>query len=284
MENNEEIWDLEIKPKARLLDINFREVWRYRDLLLLFVRRDFVAQYKQTVLGPLWHLIQPMVTASIFLLLFSRIARMPTDGVPPVLFYLSGITLWNYFSLCLTNTSNTFINNSAIFGKVYFPRLIMPLSVMISNLIRFGIQFLLLAAAIFYFHFHGYPFHFTWRLLYIFPLLAMLAFTSLGAGIIVSSLTTKYRDMGVALTFVVQLGMYATPVVYPLSYISGLTFGHLVSLNPLSPIMEAFRYSLFGSGTFTSADFLYSGGFMIVSMLVGLMLFNRVEKTFMDTV
>jgi lipopolysaccharide transport system permease protein len=223
-------------------------------------------------------------TTAIFLLLFGRIARMPTDGIPPVLFYLSGITVWNYFSVSLTNTSNTFVANAAIFGKVYFPRLVMPLSVMISNLIRFGIQFLLLTTAIIYYHFHGYPFHFSFALFYIFPLLLLLALTSLGLGIIMSSLTTKYRDLNVLLTFAVQLGMYATPVVYPLSYVKGLSFGYVLRLNPLSPIMEAFRYSLFGSGTFTAHDLLYSATFMIICLVVGLVLFNRVEKTFMDTV
>lgn len=280
----EEKWDLEIKPKAKLFDLNFREVYRYRDLMWLFVRRDFVAQYKQTILGPIWHLIQPMLTTIVFLLVFSRIARIPTDGVHPILFYMSGITLWNYFSVCLTNTSNTFVSNAPIFGKVYFPRIIMPLSVIVSNLIRFGIQFLLLTFAIGWFHFHGYSFVFSVGLFMIPFLLLMLASLALGIGIIVSSLTTKYRDFSVLLTFAVQLAMYATPIAYPMSFLKDKSYAWIINLNPLSPLVEAFRYALFGKGMFTVTDMFYSGAWILFVLTVGLVLFNKVEKSFMDTV
>lgn len=280
----EEYWDLEIRPKRSWFDIDFSEIWRYRDLMLLFVRRDFIAQYKQTILGPLWHIIQPVLTTIIFLLIFGRIARIPTDGINPILFYMSGITLWNYFAACLTSTSNTFVNNAAIFGKVYFPRIVIPLSIVISNMVRFGIQFFLLLAAMIWFHFNGQPLvlNVSWLLL---PLLVVLmAAIGLGLGIIISSLTTKYRDFAVLLTFAVQLGMYATPIAYPMSFLKGKSYGWLAESNPLSAIVEVYRYALFGKGTFETSDILYSITFMIVTLFLGFLIFNRVEKTFMDTV
>lgn len=280
----EEYWDLKITPQKNWFDINFREIWRYRNLMWLFVRRDFVAQYKQTILGPLWHLIQPVLTTIIFLMVFGRIARIPTDGINPILFYMSGITLWNYFSISLTNTSNTFLANASIFGKVYFPRLIMPLSIVLSNLIRFGIQFLLLAGMIAWYHFNGAPFQLSANLFLIPFLLLMMAGIGLGLGIIISSLTTKYRDFSVLLAFGVQLAMYATPIAYPMSYLHDKAYAWIIRLNPLSPIVEAFRYALFGKGTFTVTDILYSTCFMAGVLLIGLLLFNKVEKTFMDTV
>lgn len=284
MKAPKEEWDLEIKPKAKLLDFNFREIYRYRDLLWLLVRRDFVAQYKQTILGPIWHFIQPILTTMMFLLVFTRIARIPTDGVHPVVFYMSGITLWNYFSICLTNTSNTFVMNASIFGKVYFPRIIMPLSVIVSNLIRFGIQFLLLSLSITWYHFHGYPFMLTANLLLIPGLLIFLAGIALGAGIIVSSLTSKYRDFAVLLTFAVQLAMYATPIAYPMSFLANRDYAWIIELNPLSPIVEAFRFALFGKGMFDPTGLLYSGVWMITVLAFGLILFNKVEKDFIDSV
>lgn len=283
MEQTEK-WDLEIKPKPRLLDLNLGEVWRYKDLLILFVRRDFVAQYKQTILGPVWHFIQPVLTTIMFLFIFGRIARIPTDGINPILFYISGITLWNYFSVCLNTTAATFLTNAAIFGKVYFPRIIMPLTVIISNLIRFGIQMLLLFAAMIWFHFHGYPVHFSLNILLLPLLLLLMAGIGLGLGIIVSSITTKYRDFSVLMTFAVQLAMYATPIVYPLSFIEKAGYGWLVRLNPLTPIVEAFRFALFQRGTVTLSDLLYATVFATVVMFVGLVMFNRAEKTFMDVV
>lgn len=280
----QESWDLEIKPKSRLFDFNFQDVWRYRDLLFLFVRRDFVAQYKQTILGPIWHFIQPLLTSLMFLIVFSRIAGIPTDGIPPILFYMSGVTLWNYFAICLTNTSATFIANASIFGKVYFPRVIMPLSIVTSNLIRFGIQFLLLLTMIIWYHFHGYPFQITLNLLLIPVLVLFMAGIGFGLGIIISSLTTKYRDLTVLLTFAVQLYMYATPIVYPMSLLASTRYGAVIKLNPLTPIIEGFRYSLFGNGMLHTIDVLYSGGVMLILIFIGLVIFNRVEKTFMDTV
>ncbi|WP_276373600.1 ABC transporter permease [Chryseolinea sp. H1M3-3] len=277
-------WDLEIKPKPHLLDLNFAEIWRYKDLMLLFVKRDFIAQYKQTILGPVWHLIQPILTTLMFLLIFSNIAKIPTDGINPVVFYMSGITVWNYFSLCLTSTSNTFLTNANIFGKVYFPRLIMPLSVIISNMIRFGIQFLLLLSMMIWFHFHGFPMQITFKWLTIPILILLMAGIALGLGIVISSLTTKYRDFSVLLAFAIQLGMYATPIAYPMTYLEGTSYGSIIKLNPLTAVVEAFRYVLFGKGLFNPMDLLYSAGFMIVLLFIGIILFNRVEKKFMDTV
>lgn len=280
----DEYWDMEIKPRRRLLDINLRELWYYRDLIMLFVKRDFVAQYKQTVLGPLWHLIQPILTTLMFLLVFTRIARLGTDGIPPVLFYLTGIMLWNYFSTCLTATSNTFVANASIFGKVYFPRLVMPLSVTISNLIRLGIQFALVIAAMTYYHFNGFPVQASVNWLWLPFIILVMAGIGLGLGIIISSLTTKYRDLTYLLTFVVQLAMYATPVAYPFSSLKEKNYGWLIAWNPLTPVMEGFRYCLYGRGTVDAQGILYTIGFMTIVLLAGVLLFNKVESSFMDTV
>ena len=283
-EENDEDWDLIIKPKGSWLDLNYGDVWKYRDLLVLFVRRDFVAQYKQTILGPLWHFIQPFFTTVIFLLVFNKIAKIPTEGVPPALFYMSGITIWNYFSSCLLNTSNIFVGNAGIFGKVYFPRLVLPLSVVLSNIVRFSIQLLLLLSVATWFHFHGYPIHFGLRWLLIPFLVILMAGIGLGLGIIISSLTTKYRDFGVLIGFAVQLGMYVTPIAYPLSYLKNTSYGKWIEWNPLTPIVELLRYALLGKGSFTPYSIAYSVVFMIVVFVGGSVLFNRVEKTFMDTV
>ncbi|MFN3299535.1 MAG: ABC transporter permease [Sediminibacterium sp.] len=282
--SSEEHWDLIITPRKSLLDLNLREVWRYRDLMLLFVRRDFVAQYKQTILGPIWHFIQPIFTTIMFLLVFGTIANIPTDGIPPILFYLSGITIWNYFSTCLTATSNTFVANAGIFGKVYFPRLVIPLSIVISNLVRFGIQFLLYIGIMLVLAARGGTLYLGWGWLLIPVLVVLMAGLGLGMGIILSSLTTKYRDLTVLITFGVQLLMYATPIAYPLSVIASKSYGWIVQWNPLTPITELFRFALFGQGTFTTASLLYSTGFIVVILLIGMILFSRVERTFMDTV
>jgi lipopolysaccharide transport system permease protein len=285
MQADREHWDLVIKPKNSLFALNLKEVWRYKDLLLLFVKRDFVAQYKQTVLGPVWNLVQPILTTAIFLLLFGRIANIPTDGIDPVPFYLSGITIWNYFSVCLTNTSNTFVLNASIFGKVYFPRLVIPLSVVLSNIIRFGIQFfLLLIAIIFYHFFKGSPLYISFSWVLIIPVVALMAGLGLGLGIIISSLTTKYRDFTVLMTFVIQLAMYVTPIAYPLSFLAATKYKNLISLNPMSPVVELFRYAIFGKGTFTTGSILYSVIFTVLSLFIGLLIFTKVEKSFMDTV
>ncbi len=284
-ENKEkENWDLVIRPRSSLFDLHLREVWHYKDLISLFIKRDFAAQYKQTILGPLWHIIQPILTTAIFLLLFGKIANIPTDGIKPVLFYMSGITLWNYFSACITNTSNTFVINAPIFGKVYFPRLVIPLSVVFSNIIRFGIQFALLLAAMIWYHFNGFPMTITLNWLWIPVLILMIAGISLGLGIIISSLTTKYRDFVILITFIIQLLMYVTPIGYPMSFLAHSKYRTIIALNPLTSIVESFRFALYGKGTFDYHGLIYSFGFMIVSLLLGVLIFTKVERSFMDTV
>ena len=273
-----------IRPKSHLLDINLKEVWQYRDLLRMFIKRDFAAQYKQTILGPLWHFIQPLFTTLIFVVVFSKIAAISTDGLPPLLFYLSGITIWNYFSSCLVATSSTFVSNAYIFGKVYFPRLVMPIAVVLSNMVKFGIQLLLLLGVMVWYAIEGVALPLGMHLLYIPFLLVMMAGMGLGLGIIISSVTTKYRDFTVLVTFGVQLLMYATPVVYPMSTVQNLDLKFWLSINPLAPIIEAFRYSLLGVGSFEPLHLIYSALFICVVLVVGLLMFSKVEKTFMDTV
>ena len=285
LENNE-LWDMVLLPKAGLFDINISEIWHYRDLLVLFVKRDFVAQFKQTILGPVWHFVQPIFTTIIFLMVFGKIANIPTDDIQPkFLFYMSGITIWNYFANCLNATSNTFVSNASIFGKVYFPRLVLPLSVVISNIVKFSIQFFLLAIMILVcFFFKGAPLYFsiTWLLI---PLLVlMMAAFGFGLGIIISSLTTKYRDFNILIGFAVQLLMYATPIAYPVSFLRGKSYASWVQWNPLSPIVEAFRYSVFGHGSFSFVSLGYSAFFILITLFVGLLLFSKVERSFMDTV
>jgi lipopolysaccharide transport system permease protein len=284
IKHQKEDWDLVLEPETSFFRFNLKEVWRYRDLMWLFVRRDFVAQYKQTILGPLWHIIQPLLTTLMFLFLFGRVARIGTDGIEPILFYMSGITIWNYFAACLTNTSNTFIANAAIFGKVYFPRLVIPLSVVVSNIVRLGIQFSLLIVFMIIYTFKGVPVHVSVNWLFIPVLILVMAGIGLGLGIIFSSLTTKYRDLSLLLTFAVQLGMYVTPIAYPLSYLEGTKYQWLININPLTSITEAFRYCLFGKGTLAPGGLMYSLVFMIVVLLFGALIFNKVEKDFMDTV
>jgi lipopolysaccharide transport system permease protein len=283
-EANGEVWDLEIKPKAGILELNLKHVWRYRDLILLFVRRDFVAQYKQTVLGPIWFVVQPILTTIMFMLIFTRVARIPTDGISPIVFYMSGITIWTFFSTCLISTSHTFTSNANIFGKVYFPRLVTPISIVIANFIRFCIQFCLLLITMVWFSFKGFPVNITVYWLLVPALLVLFASMALGIGIIVSSLTTKYRDFGVLVNFSMQLLMYATPIVYPISFLETKGVAWAIQLNPLSALVEAFRFCLLGKGTFTMEGLLFSFSFAIVILFLGLVLFNRVEKTFMDTV
>jgi lipopolysaccharide transport system permease protein len=283
--DNGEVWDLEIKPQSGFFDLRLKELWHYKDLILLFVKRDFVAQYKQTILGPLWHLIQPVLTTLMFLLLFTRIAGIPTDGISPVLFYLSGITIWNYFSTCLVSTSNTFVANAGIFGKVYFPRLVIPLSVVLSNLIRFGIQFTLLIIVIIYYLITNVPVvSLGWNLFLLPVLVFLMAGIGLGLGILISSLTTKYRDFTVLIGFVVQLLMYATPVAFPMSFLKDKSFASFIEWNPLSAVVEGFRYALFQTGQFEIQSLIYPSVFMCIVLIVGAMIFTRVEKTFMDTV
>ena len=272
-----------IRPKRNLLDLRLGELWRYRDLVMLFVRRDFVAVYKQTILGPLWFLIQPLLTTLTFTVIFGNIAKLPTDGLPQFLFYMSGTVIWTYFSDCLTNTSNTFVNNSNLFGKVYFPRLAVPVAILISSLITFAIQFALFLVFVGFFALRGTPLHPNAWILFTPVLLLMMAGLGLGFGIIISSLTTKYRDLRFLVQFGVQLLMYATPVIYPVSSIPA-RYQTLIAANPMTPIVETFRYAFLGAGTVNPPDLLYSFGFMVVIVIIGTIIFNRVEATFMDTV
>lgn len=284
IENEAGQWDLVIKPQSGLFDVNLKDIWRYRDLLFLFVKRDFIAQYKQTVLGPIWNIVQPIFTTIMFLLVFGKIANIPTDGIKPTLFYMSGITIWNYFSTCFSSTSTTFLTNAPIFGKVYFPRLVLPLSIVISNIVRFFIQFGLLLIMMIYFYLKGAPFHFGISWLLIPFLVALMGGIGLGMGIIISSLTTKYRDFSILITFGVQLLMYATPIAYPLSYLMGKSYRWVIMINPLTPITEAFRYALFGAGTFSWSYLEYSILFTVVSLFIGILVFTKTERSFMDTV
>ncbi len=280
-----EKWTTEIKPKNGLLAIDFKEIWQYRDLCTLFVKRDIITQYKQTVLGPLWFLIQPLMTTVMYMVVFGGIAKISTDGLPQPLFYLAGICFWQYFSDCLTKTSNTFVNNAGIFGKVYFPRLITPISTVISNLVRFAIQFgLFLAVYLYYFIFTDVNIQTNWYALLLPILVFMLAGLALGFGILFSSMTTKYRDLQLLLSFFVSLWMYATPVIYPLSTITNPTLRLVMSLNPLTSIIEAFKYGMLGVGEFSWGMLGYSFGFMAVLLAIGIVVFNKVQRSFMDTV
>ena len=271
-----------IRPKKNLFDINIKEIWKFRDLLFLFVKRDFISIYKQTILGPLWFFIQPILTTIIFTIVFGRIAGIPTDGVPPILFYIAGITCWNYFAECLTKTSNTFIENQNIFGKVYFPRLIMPISIVFSSLIKFGIQFLLFLTIYFYYLYNDSVSPNIYLLL--FPLLIIFSgILSLGFGTIITSLTTKYRDLRFLIQFGIQLWMYATPIIYPLSTLEG-NLKTIALINPMTSIIETFKYGFLGHGTFNWYYITYSLIFTIITILVGILIFNKTEQNFMDTV
>lgn len=276
-------WDLIIEPQSGLFDLKLRDIWRYRDLLSMFVKRDFISFYKQTILGPIWFFIQPLFTMGVYVFVFGNLAGLSTDGIPQPLFYLTGITAWTYFADCLTKTSTVFRDNTSIFGKVYFPRLIMPLSIVISNLVRLFIQLLLLALLYFYYFFQGWEPQPTYFLL-LFPVLIMLlALLGLGMGMIVSALTTKYRDLALLVNFSVQLLMYTTSVVYPLSSLSGKVYT-FVALNPLSFIVEGMRKGLFGEGVFNFTGLAYSASFTLIVLLIGTVIFNKVEKNFVDTI
>ena len=276
-------YHLRIEPKRRLLVFNIKELWGYRDLIVLFVRRDFVSQYKQTILGPLWFFIQPIISTIFFTIVFAKVAKISTAGLPPVIFYLSGTIAWNYFSTTLLKTSDTFTSNASIFGKVYFPRLTVPVSIAISNLIQFAVQFLLLAIVIIYYSFKGFDFKFDLTLILIPPMLLLLAGLGLGFGIIISSLTTKYRDLRQLVSFGVQLWMYITPVIFPLSSIEG-KYKIFFLLNPITAIVETFRTILLGIGQINYFNLLYSSVFMLFLLLFGILLFNRIERNFMDYV
>ncbi len=273
-----------IKPQSKLFEIDFKEIWRYRDLLVMFIKRDIVTQYKQTILGPTWYFIQPALTTIMYMVVFGGIAGISTDGLPQPLFYLAGIVLWQYFSECLNKTSATFTQNQHIFGKVYFPRLISPLSNVLSNLVRMSIQFLLFLIVYVYYVAVGVDVMPNAYALLLPLLIVMLAGLSLGFGIIISSMTTKYRDLTILFTFIVQLWMYATPVIYPLSTINNDKIRMLMGINPLTSIFEAFKYGMLGVGQFSWGGLGYSFGFMVVLLLVGVVVFNKVQRSFMDTV
>lgn len=276
-------FDYEIKPSSGVLNFNFKELWHYRDLLALLVRRDFVSFYKQTIFGPLWFFIQPIFTTIIFVFVFSRMAGLSTNGVPPALFYLAGTVAWNYFADCLTKTSTVFRDNANIFGKVYFPRLIIPLSIIISNLLKFGVQFLLFILMMIWYLVQGEAFSPNGYVL-LFPfILIMMALHGLGVGLIITALTTKYRDLAFLVAFGVQLVMYATPVIYPLSSVPE-KFQKFLMLNPLSGLIETFRYGFLGKGVFYPSAFLFSVISTVVVVTLGLIVFNKVERNFVDTI
>ena len=278
-----EDWTLVIKPEKRLLDVDLKGIWRYRDLWYMYVKRDIVTVYKQTILGPLWFFIQPIFTTAMYMFVFGGLAGISTDGVPQPLFYLSGIMLWNYFSECFNGASNTFTANAGIFGKVYFPRLVVPLASLTSNLIKMLIQLLLFIVVYVYYVAIGGPVSINATAL-LFPILVfMLAFHALSWGLIVSSLTSKYRDLRYLVGFGLQLFMYATPIIYPLSA-AGDKFRWALELNPLTPIFEAFKFGVLGSGSLSWGGLLYSFVFMVVMLFFSVIIFNRVERNFMDTV
>jgi lipopolysaccharide transport system permease protein len=278
-----EQWDMVIDGSSSLLDLKIKEVWRYRDLLLMFVKRDFVSFYKQTVLGPLWFFIQPLFTTIVFTFIFGNLAGLSTDDLPQPLFYLAGITAWNYFAECITKTSTVFKDNANIFGKVYFPRLIMPLSIVTSNLVRFGVQMLLFLGMMAYYWFIGASFQITWAILLFPVLITIMALLGLGLGLIITAMTTKYRDLSFLVTFGVQLLMYVTTVIYPLSA-APEKYRWLIELNPMTGIIEAFRYAFLGKGEFTAASIGYSALVTCVILLAGVVIFNKTEKNFVDTV
>ena len=272
-----------IQPHDKLISLRFKEIYRYRDLLFLFVRRDFVAKYKQTILGPAWFFIQPILQTAVMTVVFGGMAKLSTDGVPPILFYLSGLTAWNYFSQCLVATSNTFSTNANLFGKVYFPRAITPISVIISNLIQFSIGLLLFLSVYTYYWVDGYIMNPN-ILLFLLPFnILLMGFMGLGLGMLISAMTTKYRDLQYLVGFSVQLLMYATPVILPLSAVPE-KYRIFMLINPMTGIIESFKFGFFGLGTMAWGLLGYSAVFTLVVFLLGLIIFNRTEKNFMDTV
>jgi lipopolysaccharide transport system permease protein len=280
----EKEWTMIIRPQEKLWKVNLGEIWAYRDLIELFVKRNIVVQYKQTILGPLWYLIQPILTVIMNMVVFGGIANMSTDGVPQALFYMAGNVCWFYFSDCLNQTSSTFVANQAMFGKVYFPRMVVPISTVISNLLRFGIQAGLFVAFWLYFFATGSNISLNWAILLVPVLVLMLAGLGLGFGILISSFTTKYRDLTILFTFVVQLWMYATPIVYPISMVTNETLRTIIMLNPMTSIIEAFKYATLGQGYFSWGALGYSFAFMSILLVWGIVIFNKVQRSFMDTV
>lgn len=279
----EEDWTIEIKPKKRLLDIDLKGIWKYRDLYYMYVKRDIITVYKQTILGPLWFLIQPMLTTVMYMFVFGGLAGISTDGIPQPLFYMSGILLWNYFNAAFVGSSNVFTANASVFGKVYFPRLVVPLSSITSNLIKFGIQLLLFIVIYLYYYIQGMNLAINWTIIFFPVLIFMIAFHAMSWGLIISALTTKYRDLTQLVTFGIQLFMYLTPVIYPLSA-APEKYRMFISLNPLTPIFEAFKYSCMGSGSLDWIGLCYSFIVLLITLFLSIIIFNRVERNFMDTV
>lgn len=282
-----EDWLFEISSKKRAVDFNVKELWHYKDLLLLFVKRDIVTFYKQTVLGPIWFVIQPLITSVIQFIIFSKIAAIPSDGVPYFLFVLAGNIIWFYFSDCLKATSETFTSNQNIFGKVYFPRIIMPLKVAVSNLIKFVIQFVFFLIVLFYYIYQGAPIHLNSLVLFLPLLLLVIAFIALGTGMIISSLTVKYRDLNFVVTFGISLFMYITPIVYPTTLVLEKVdkkYHSLIYMNPLTGLFDFFKYAFLGSGTIDFWSIVYSVIFSIVIMFLGLLVFTKTEKSFIDVI
>jgi lipopolysaccharide transport system permease protein len=276
-------WDIILDGKSSIFDLKLREIWSYKDLLIMFVKRDFVSFYKQTILGPLWFFIQPIFTTIVFSFVFGNLAGISTDGLPQYLFYLSGITAWNYFSDCINKTSTVFKDNTNIFGKVYFPRLIIPLSIVVSNLVRFGVQFFLFLIMMAYFWIQGANFHVTLGIISFPLLLILMALLGLGLGLIITAMTTKYRDLTFLVTFGVQLLMYGTPVIYPLSAAPD-DYRYLIEINPMTFIIEAFRYGFLGTGDFSAGGLLYSTIVSIFIFILGVITFNKTERNFIDTI
>jgi lipopolysaccharide transport system permease protein len=283
MEQQKENWTEIIEPKTKLLDLRLNELWRYKDLVLMFVRRDFVANYKQTILGPIWFFIQPLLTTITYVLIFGRVAGLSTDGLPMLLFYLSGVTIWNYFSETLTKTATVFKDNAQMFGKVYFPRLTMPFSIVISNLVRLAIQFVLFLVIWGWYYFSTDSIHPNWLVLLTPLLVLMMGLLALGFGMIISAMTTKYKDLIFLLTFGIQLFMFATPVIYPVSSLDE-EYRWLIMANPISAIIETFRYAFLGTGSFSWLQLGYSAAFALVILFLGAIVFNKAEKNFTDVV
>lgn len=281
--NNSE-WTTVITPKDKLLAIDWREIWRYRDMYKQFVERGFTTAYKQMILGPLWFIITPVLSVIVYVAVFGGIANIPTDGTPPILFYLLGISVWSFFAGCLTSTSNSFVTNAGIFGKVYFPRIIMPLVAVSTQLLYFFIQLALFFAVYFYYVFTDNLFTMQWQAVFVLPLLILLALMAMGMGMTISSLTTKYRDIQMLFDKLINLMVYVTPVIYPLSLVTNPKLHFAMSLNPVTPVMEAIKYSLLGAGSCSWGWLGYSVACTFVFCMVGLALFNKVQKSFMDTV
>jgi lipopolysaccharide transport system permease protein len=283
MNHKEQNWDIIVSSRKSWFDLQLNEIWRYRDLLMLFVKRDIISFYKQTIFGPLWYFIQPIFTTIVFTFVFGKLANLSTDGIPQPLFYLAGITSWNYFSDCLLKTSTTFRDNAGVFGKVYFPRVIIPLSIVMSNLLRFCIQLLLFLGMMIYYSSHGYDIQISWQIL-LFPIFVLLmAMQGLGFGMIITAMTTKYRDLVFLVNFGIQLMMYTTTVIYPLSSLKGKLYW-IVALNPMTFIIEGIKSTTLGTGIITLNSLSYVTVMSVIIFSLGYLIFNKVEKTFIDTI